>query len=224
MRAMAAMSGERPMATAWVELLYAVKTGGSAFEKANGSQVFDYFHKDAELASVFHDAMTSRTAMEARAVTDAFDFSAVKTLVDVAGGQGLLLSTVLAKTPQQRGVLFETPIAVASAGPVLERAGVASRCEVVAGDFFEGVPRGDGYLLKHILHDWDDASCVKILQRIRAAAAPGARLFVIEAVLEAGNAPHFGKLLGRSPCSRRRRWPESVDAGVTPSVDGGSRT
>jgi hypothetical protein len=196
MRAMALMSGERPMLRAWEELLHSVKTGESAFEKVYGMRVFEYFAQDPEFASVFDDAMTSRSAMESGAVTASFDFSGMATLVDVAGGQGMLLASVLAKNPAQRGILFDMPSAVANAKPILERAGVASRCEIVGGDFFKSVPAGgDGYLLKHILHDWNDDDCVRILKSIHAASKPRARLFVIEAVIEPGNAPHFAKLL-----------------------------
>jgi hypothetical protein len=195
-RAMAMLMGEKAMALAWNDLLHAVVTGESAFEKVHGAHAFEHFDRDEALARVFNEAMTSRSATEAGAVTATFDFSGVRTLVDVAGGHGLLLASVLVKNPAQRGVLFDLPKVVAGAGPNLERAGVASRCEVVAGDFFESVPPGaDGYMLKHILHDWDDERCVRILKNIHAASAPGARLFVIECVIAPGNAPHFGKLL-----------------------------
>jgi hypothetical protein len=195
-RAMVIMAGEAPVTRAWDELLHSVRTGASAFEKVHGEGIFEYFRRDKEFARIFSDAMTSRSAMEAHVVTAAVDFSRAALLVDVAGGQGLLLASILAKTPSQRGVLFDMPAVVADAKPILERAGVASRCEVVGGNFFESVPGGaDGYILKHILHDWDDPNCLTILRNIHAAAKPESRLFVIESVLAPGNAPHFGKLL-----------------------------
>jgi hypothetical protein len=195
-RGMAMLFGEKSMALAWAELLHSIVTGQTAFEKVHGQPVFEYLDRHEDVARVFNEAMTSRSAMEAAAVTGAFDFSSAERLVDVAGGHGLLLATVLAKNPSQRGVLFDLPKVVAGAAPALERAGVASRCEVVGGNFFEGVPRGaDGYILKHILHDWDDESSVRILRNIHAAANSQTRLIVIECVIAPGNAPHFGKLL-----------------------------
>ncbi len=196
MRAMAALMGEKPMMLAWTEVLHAVKTGEPAFEKVYGTPVFEYFSREPEFARTFNDAMTSRSAMEAGLVTAAFDFSGAATLVDVAGGQGLLLATVLARNPSQRGILFDMPSVVANAKPILERAGIASRCEVVSGNFFDSVPNdADGYVLKHILHDWNDEDCIAILRNIHAAAKPVAKLFVVEAVIDPGNAPHAGKLL-----------------------------
>jgi O-methyltransferase/methyltransferase family protein len=195
-RALAKMLGDRPIALAWADVFHSVTTGESAFEKVHGTTLFDYFARDPDFARTFSDAMTARSAGEAQAVHAVFDFSGVDTLVDVGGGHGMLLAGVLAKNHAQCGVLFDLPSVVAGAGPILDRAGVASRCEVVGGNFFERVPLGaDGYLLKHILHDWDDETCVRILRNIHAAARPGSRLFVLEAVIEPGNAPQVGKLL-----------------------------
>jgi hypothetical protein len=196
LRALAVLFGDRPVTLAWADVLHSVKTGESAFEKVHGVTPFEYFARDPQFARTFSDAMTARSSSEAHAIYAAFDFGSVETLVDIAGGHGFLLAGVLAKNPSQRGVLFDLPSVVAGAQPVLERAGVTSRCQVVGGDFFESVPVGaDGYVLKHILHDWDDASCTRILKRIHVAATPGARLFVLEAVIAPGNAPQAGKLL-----------------------------
>jgi hypothetical protein len=196
LRALAVMLGERPVTLAWADVLHSVKTGESAFEKVHGTTPFEYFARDPQFARTFSDAMTARSSSETHAIHAAFDFGAVETLVDIAGGHGFLLAGVLAKNPSQRGVLFDLPSVVAGAQPVLERAGVTSRCQVVGGDFFESVPAGaDGYMLKHILHDWDDASCTRILKSIHVAAKPGAHLFVLDAVIAPGNAPQPGKLL-----------------------------
>jgi hypothetical protein len=195
-RALAIMFDDRPMQLAWTDLMHSVATGEPAFEKVNGARLFDYFAQDPGFARVFNDAMTSRSESEAQAVHGAFDFSSVGALVDVGGGHGTLLAGALSRNPAQRGVLFDLPAVVAGARPVLDRAGVAARCRIVGGDFFESVPEGgDGYLLKHILHDWDDESCVRILRNIRAAANRDARLFVLDAVIAPGNSPQSGKLL-----------------------------
>ena len=117
-------------------------------------------------------------------------------VVDVGGGQGVLLAAVLRAHPHLRGVLFDQPAVVAGAAPVLRAAGVADRCEVVGGDFFAAVPAGgDVYLLSRILHDWDDARATALLRVLHRAARPGARLVVVERVLPPGDAPHPGKLI-----------------------------
>ena len=173
LRAYAILTGERPTTLAWAELMHSARTGGSAFEKAHGATLFEYFERDKALEQIFSGAMTSRSAMEVRAVTERFDFSGTNALVDVGGGRGFLLGSILAGNPSQRGVLYDLPIVVAGAKPILEHLGDADRCDVVGGDFFESVPAGaDGYVLKHVLHNWDDDKCVKILRHIRAAAKP----------------------------------------------------
>jgi hypothetical protein len=118
-----------------------------------------------------------------------FDFGRFGTVVDVGGGNGTLLAAILARHPATRGVLFDQPHVVAGAPPVLVAAGVADRCEVVGGSFFEAVPAGgDAYVLKSILHDWEDADCVRILERCRRAMADGAALLVVERELGPPNA------------------------------------
>jgi hypothetical protein len=139
--------------------------------------------------------MTAFSAQELSAIHAAFDFSHVPTLVDVAGGHGAFLLSVLEKNPNQHGVLFDQPDVVEFARGPIGRSPVAARCAVVAGDFFAEVPSGDGYVLKHILHDWNDELATKILSSIQRASKPGARLFVIDALVEPGNAPGFAKLL-----------------------------
>lgn len=196
MRAMAVMVGERPMTRSWDELEHSVRTAEPAFGKVHGMHLFDFFAHDPAFAAIFNDAMTSRTSFEVENVLAAFDFSTVGTLVDVAGGKGLLLASILAKNPGQRGILFDLPIVIESASPILGSKGVADRCELVGGDFFERIPEGaDGYMMKHILHDWNDEDCVRILRKIHAASKPGARLFVLDAVIAPGNEPNFAKIL-----------------------------
>ncbi len=214
LRAMALMTHKKAMTAAWDELVHSVRTGEPAFEHVHGANLFDYFERDPDLAQSFSDAMTARSSVEAQAVIAAVDFSAVSTLVDVGGGHGLLLASILAKNPLQRGILFDLPLVVKGAAPLLERLGVASRCEVAEGSFFEHVPPGaDGYVLKHILHDWDDERCLSILKNIHRVARSDARLFVVDAVLAHGNAPHFAKLLDlqmlvSTPGGRERTRPE----------------
>jgi hypothetical protein len=127
---------------------------------------------------------------------DAYDLSGVETLADVGGGLGTNLTAALGRYPEMRGLLFDRPHVAERARPLLEAAGVAGRCAALGGDFFESAPGGaDAYLLGHILHDWDDARAGRILDNLRRAMAPGAKLLLVEHVLPEGDGASFGKLL-----------------------------
>jgi DNA-binding transcriptional ArsR family regulator len=196
LRSFALMVSDPAVTRAWDDLLASVRAGTSAFERVNGASLFTYFESHPALGDAFNAAMTARSAMELDGILACLDVASVRTLVDVGGGHGLFLARLLAQNPEQRGVLFDLPRVIAGAGRVIENAGIGSRVELVPGNFFEAVPRGaDGYVLKRILHDWNDDDATRILRRIHAAAAPGARLFILDAVLAPGNAPDFAKLL-----------------------------
>jgi hypothetical protein len=165
----------------WGQLMHSVQTGEPAFDHVYGMSTFEYFEQHPEAGAIFDQAMTSNTANAGTAIVDAYQFSGVDRVVDVGGGHGQLLATVLQAHPLMRGVLFDSPSVVAGAGSILEAAGVRDRCEVVGGDFFEAVPaNGDAYILRQILHDWYDADAVRILGRCREAMNPSGRLLVIE--------------------------------------------
>lgn len=178
------------------EMLDAVKTGKLAFEKVFGMEPFPYFVANPEVARIFDNAMTSFSLMTAPAVTAAYDFSSIKRLVDVAGGHGLLISTILKANPHMQGVLFDMPTVIEGAGRLIEEAGVSDRCEKVAGDFFEAVPAGgDAYIMKHIIHDWDDERSLTILRNCHRAMTENGKLLLVEVVLPPGNEPSFGKIM-----------------------------
>ncbi len=167
--------------TAWGQLRHSVRTGETAFAQVHGVGNFDYFAQHPVTAAVFHQAMTSSTARSGGALAQAYDFAGIRRLVDVGGGHGLLLATMLQAHPTMRGVLFDRPEVVAGARPTLEEAGVANRCEIVGGDFFAAVPPdGDAYLLRQIIHDWDDARATVILANCRQAMGAYGRLLVVE--------------------------------------------
>jgi O-methyltransferase domain/Dimerisation domain len=196
MRGMARMVNRPWSIKSWTELEHAVRTGESAFEKVHGKQAFEYMVEEPKEMEIFANAMSSFTAQVGAAVADAYDFSQLGSLADVGGSHGMVLTILLNKFPQLRGVLFDLPQVVPGARPLLEARGVAQRVEVVGGSFFESAPGGvDAYLLKNILHDWSDADSVRILKSIHAAAKPQAKLLLVEAVLEEGNAPQFAKVL-----------------------------
>jgi hypothetical protein len=165
----------------WSNLLYSVQTGENAFQHVHGQDVWSYRAERPEESAIFDAAMKSRTGATNAALVEAFDFSRFRTLVDVGGGNGALLASVLASQPALEGVLFDQPHVVSGAGPVLEAAGVADRSRLESGSFFEAVPAGgDVYLLKWIIHDWEDEESIAILRVVRAAMSEGATLLVVE--------------------------------------------
>jgi ubiquinone/menaquinone biosynthesis C-methylase UbiE len=158
--------------------------------------IFEYFAKMPESAAVFDAAMTSISTWESKAVVAAYDFSGINTLVDVAGGHGLMLATILKANRKMRGILFDLPHVTAGATALLQSAGVADRCEIVSGDFFASIPEGsDAYIMKHIIHDWDDDRASEILQNCHRVMQRRGKVLIVDAVIPPGNRAHFGKLL-----------------------------
>lgn len=180
----------------WGELAYSIRTGKPAFEHVFGTSIFDYLGSDADAARALNGAMTSDSSIDADAVLAAYDFSGIGTLVDVGGGHGLFLATLLKQNPNMRGILVELPHAIEGATALLQRAGVAEQCEVVAGDFFHSVPEGgNAYLLKHVVHDWDDDRAVQILRNCHRVMHSEAKLLLVEYVLRPDDEPDFGKFV-----------------------------
>lgn len=177
------------------EILHALRTGEPSVDRVVGKNIWEFFASDAEAGRRFHAGMASLIGGEADLVRDGYDFADVRTLVDVGGGHGALLGAVLAGHPRVRGILFDQPAVVEGARDTFERLGVRERVRIEGGDFFQAVPRGDAYLLSHIVHDWDDERVIAILRSIRRAAEPGARLLLVESVIPPGNTFHVGKLL-----------------------------
>jgi hypothetical protein len=182
----------------YADALHSVKTGRPAIEKTHGAPVFEHFARDPELSNVFNEAMTAFSAAVIPAVLKVYDFSGVGTLVDVAGGQGAILTSILRAYPAMRGILFDLDHVLAGAEERFAAMGLAGRCRAEAGDFFRAVPAGgDAYIMKHIIHDWDDERALVILKNVRSAlgAAPRGRLILLESVLRPGNEPDFGKII-----------------------------
>ena len=194
-RALAIMSGEEHF-KAWGELLYSIQTGNTSFDKLYGMPIFDFLSQNLEQAKVFDAAMVGVHGRETAAMTDAYDFSEIGVLADVGGGNGSLLSFVLKAYPNLKGMLYDLPGVVERAKAGLQAAGLADRCEVIGGSFFESIPEGaDAYLMRHIIHDWDDEKSLTILRNVHRAMRPDARLLVVEGVIPPGNDPSFSKLL-----------------------------
>lgn len=173
---------------AWGDILHSVKTGESAFEHVFGTGFFQHLDRHPDNAKQFVEAMNCCSTLYNEAIVAAYDFSQFEKIVDVGGGQGRLVSEILKATGTTKGILFDTPHLTPGAERLFEEAGIADRCETAAGDFLESVPEGgDAYLLKHIIHDWDDARAVEILKNCRRSMSEDARLLLMEEIVAADN-------------------------------------
>jgi hypothetical protein len=178
------------------DMLHSVQTGEPAPPHLYGMDTWEYLAQHPETAAIFNNAMTANSDRQLPAILEAFDFSDIGTLIDIAGGRGALLAGILRAYPAMRGILFDLPEVVTQASAVLAPAGVEDRCLAVGGDFFGTLPQGgDAYLLKQILHDWDDEQASRILANIRRTMVPTAKLLLVEHVILPGNEPQVGKLL-----------------------------
>jgi hypothetical protein len=180
----------------WGQLLHSVRTGETAFDHVFDMGFFEYLSRNPQAGEVFNETMTISTEGGSAAVLAAYDFSGIATVVDVGGGHGSFIAAILKANPPLRGVLFELPHVAEGARRVIEAEGVADRCEIVAGDFFEAVPSGgDAYVLKIIIHDWNNEHAEAILQNCRHAMTNNGRLLLVERVIPPGNGPSEAKLL-----------------------------
>jgi ubiquinone/menaquinone biosynthesis C-methylase UbiE len=193
LKAMVTMRGEMQY-RAWGELLSSVQSGKPAFEKVYGKPIFDYLSEHPETGKLFDQAMTGVHGRETEAMLEAYDFSGIRTLADIGGGNGSVLAALLRRYPEMQGILFDLPGVVERARADIEAAGLEGRCRRVAGSFFEAVPPGaDAYLMRHIIHDWDDEKSITILRNCRRVMAQGGKLLVVEGVVPPGNEPSVSK-------------------------------
>jgi O-methyltransferase len=196
LRGFAAMMANAVNFETWADLHYSIETGTPAFPHKFGTQWFSWLEQNPGEGKVFHDAMTSLSAGAVAAVVSSYDFSGIKNLVDVGGGHGLLIASVLAKYPTMHGVLYDDPNVVAGASDILAAHGVEERCESVGGNFFESAPAGgDAYILKHIIHDWSDDECVTILNHCHEGMTAGGKVLIVEMVVPERNLPGVSKFL-----------------------------
>ena len=187
-RAWAMQIGQQYFWNSWGHLLNSIRSGNSAFGELYGMTAWEYRAAHPEANAIFNAAMTSNSLGVVDAIVAAYDFSKIRVVVDVAGGEGALLAAIVAANPYLRGILFDQPHVLARAKALLEGAGVHDRCDIVSGSFFEQLPKGgDVYILKSIVHDWDDPSSVSILRQCRAAINDGGRLLLVEQVLKGAN-------------------------------------
>lgn len=182
--------------SAWGNLLEAIKTGETAFDNLHKMSVWEYYEKHAEGNTNFNKAMSQVTQTAIMHILPAYDFGSFNTIVDVGGGNGALLCAVLKAAKNTNGIVFDTPRAKQQALENIEINHLQERCSFEEGDFFEKVPQGgSAYLMKSVLHDWDDEHSKKILVKVKEGMMQGSKLLLIEAVIPGGNTPHPGKFM-----------------------------
>lgn len=196
LRDLVLLFGDETSWRSWEGILHAVRTGEAPFEHIYGEKFFDYLQGHPDTAAMFDRAMASASSTTNVAVAEAYDFSGLGTVVDVAGGVGAAVCSILRAVPGLRGIVFDLPHVGERARAFIAAQGLADRCEFVAGSFFESVPPGaDAYFMKHILHDWGGEECAKILAACRNAMDDKSRLLICERIVPEGNEPSSAKLI-----------------------------
>jgi len=196
MRPVILMLGDPAYQGPWGQLAHTVQTGRPAAEEVLGKPMWEYLDEDPEFAATFNDAMARLSALDWPAVEAAYDFTPYSTIVDIGGGLGQLLALVLGAAPSAKGVLQEREALIGDAEEHLREAGVLPRCRIEAGSFFETAPSdGDLYVMRRVVHDFDDEQATAILVNVRRHMPRGATLLLMESVVPPGNTPHFAKTL-----------------------------
>ena len=196
LRGLARMHGGSPLWQAWAGLEYSVRSGEPSFAHVHGSPMFEYLAAHPESARRFDDGMATSSRLMNEALVEGYEWGQFATLVDVAGGVGSTLAAILRTNPGIQGVLFDLPHVIERGRDYLAQQGVGARCRTETGSFFDAVPAGaDAYFMKHIIHDWDDEDCVRILRNCRAAMSDHAKLLVCEKVVPPGNEPNIVKTM-----------------------------
>ncbi len=187
LHAMAVMGTREWHVRGWERLADCVRTGKTALDEVYGKPLWEHFKENPAEAQVFNDAMTALSMIDSPAVADAYSFDAIGSIVDVAGGHGLLLATILSRNPHLKGTLYDAPHVIEGArnGPLKP---LLARCTLASGDMFASVPAGaDAYIMKHIIHDWADEQCIRLLKACRKVVNRGGKLLVVDCVIEPGN-------------------------------------
>ena len=195
MRDMAIMQTSTAHWQTWGRFREAVRSGVRQTKAALGTELFDYYDANPREAAAFSGAMSGMSALVAREVAERIDTRSARVVVDVGGATGTLLQAMLGANDELTGILFELPHVAQGAREALAAAGLAGRCDVVSGDFFQGVPQGDLYMLKHVLHDWSDEQATTILTNVAKAMRPGARVLLVEMVIPEDDRPSVAPLM-----------------------------
>jgi hypothetical protein len=193
LRSFAMMGGRDWHGRGWSHLEYCVRTGRQALEQIYGAHLFEFLKQHPEEGQIFNDAMTELSMIDGPAVAEAYNFEGIRSIVDVGGGHGLLLATILERNLPLRGTLYEVPHVIDGAknGPLKA---LMERCTFASGDMFSSTPAGaDAYIMKHIIHDWPDDLCVRLLKACRKGVNSGGKLLVVDSVIQPDNEFSPGK-------------------------------
>jgi hypothetical protein len=181
---------------AWGNLLYSIKTGNIAFDKVEGMSVWQYYETHPEEGLNFMKAMSGSTIGDIKNVLPAYDFTDFTTITDVGGGNGTFLMAILNTAPSAKGLVFDEEYVIDETLHSIEKNSLSHRCTVLGGSFFDFIPeKADAYVMKHVLHDWNDEKSIEILRNCEKAMKSNSKLLVIESVIPIGNAPHPGKFM-----------------------------
>jgi hypothetical protein len=177
------------------DLMESIRTGKSLSDRYADNNLFEHIGRDGQRNELFIRAMTNASLMQAAALLPAYPFRRFKNIFDIGGGQGLMMCSIIKKHTRCQGIVFDLPQSSGLAVQMIDKYGVADRCRFIAGNFFESIPGGgDLYMLKNVLHDWDDVASLKILHNIRKAMPSGSKLLIMESMLDTGNDLSFGKM------------------------------
>lgn len=194
-RALAMMAGDEQF-QAWSEILYTLETGKKSFDKVFNRPIFEYLSEHPDKGHIFDQAMTGVHGRETSTILEAYDFSEFKVLADIGGGNGSNITSLLQHYSEMKGILFDLPHVVERSKMNIEKVGLSNRCTLIGGSFFDSIPlTADAYLMRHIIHDWDDEKSLTILRNCHAVMPENSKLLVIESVIPPGNEPFAGKFL-----------------------------
>jgi hypothetical protein len=184
-RPIALMFGDPANWAALGNLPYSIQTGKPAFDYTHGVGIWSYHHQHLEAGTIFNQAMTSFSAQIDHLLTAHYDFADIAKIIDIGGGNGNTLITLLSQYPNMKGIIFDQPAVIEQTRIALQSVGLQERCDIVAGDFFETVPSGgDLYFFKQLLHDWDDDSCLRLLRNCRSRMEAGKKILVVEQLIQ----------------------------------------
>jgi hypothetical protein len=178
----------------WSNLLHTVKTGEHALKPLLGMDSWEYFDKNKERGALFNQAMSAMTNAENGVIIPAYDFTPYSVIADIGGSYGVLMSSILKVAPNSKGIVFDLERVINEATKNITDPVLKERCQFIGGDFFKGIPEGaDLYIMKHIIHDWNDEEASAILKNVAKAMKPTSKILIIDALIEPGNVPQFDK-------------------------------
>ncbi|GAC1382519.1 MAG: hypothetical protein NVSMB45_08670 [Ginsengibacter sp.] len=179
----------------WENAKHSIETGDTSQNKTYGKSLFDHLNENENKNEIFNRAMTCMTLTSAGRIVNSYDFSKFKTIIDIGGGNGILLAKILIANPQLKGILYDLPTVMGKAEAIFVKEGVRDRASLVTGSFFKSIPKNyDAYLLKYIVHDWDDENNLIILNKLQNAMHQTSKLLIVETIFPESKEPGIASL------------------------------